>query len=100
MTRDTSMQSPHRSDETPLGSSTYSRRAVLGTLAGLGIGTPVFQRALAAEVERSPEVTAEMIQQAEWIAGIELTEQERKAAAAAVTRDQQKFELLRKVPLD
>jgi Asp-tRNA(Asn)/Glu-tRNA(Gln) amidotransferase A subunit family amidase len=78
----------------------YSRRHVLAALAGLGIGTAVFQRSLAAQAEQARKITAEMIQQAEWISGIELTEEERKAVSAAVGRDQQKIEALRKVAVD
>lgn len=77
-----------------------SRRRLLQSLAGAGIGTVVFQRSLAAQAVQAEKITPEMIQQAEWVAGIELSEEERKAAAAAVARDQQKYQVLRKVPLD
>jgi Asp-tRNA(Asn)/Glu-tRNA(Gln) amidotransferase A subunit family amidase len=77
-----------------------SRRTVLAALASLGIGTVAFQRALAAQAEQNGKITSEMIRQAEWIAGIELSDEERKAAANAVQRDQQKFKSLREVPVD
>ncbi len=77
-----------------------TRRGVLRALAGLGVGTAVFQRSLAAQAAAAAEITPEMIQQAEWVAGIELSEDERRAAAAAAARDQQKFQLIRKVKLD
>ena len=51
-----------------------SRRGVMGVLAGLGIGSGVMHRALAAAVQEKGRITPEMIQQAEWIAGLELTE--------------------------
>ncbi len=76
-----------------------SRRNVLAALAGLGIGTAAFQRALAAQAEAAGKVTPELIQQAEWIAGITITEEDRKAVAGAVERDQRKFDVLRKVDL-
>ena len=76
-----------------------SRRNVLAALAGLGIGTAAFQRALAAQAEAAGKVTPELIQQAEWIAGITITEEDRKAVASAVERDQRKFDVLRKVDL-
>lgn len=44
-------------------------------------------------------MTPELIAQAEWIAGIELADQDRQAVADAVQRDQRKFEALRKVDL-
>src|SRR6476646_4487861 len=77
----------------------HSRRRVLGALAGLGIGTAAFRRAVAWQAEQSGKVTAELIQQAEWIAGITLTDEERKAIATTVDRDQRRFESLRKVEL-
>jgi Asp-tRNA(Asn)/Glu-tRNA(Gln) amidotransferase A subunit family amidase len=77
----------------------FSRRHVLATLAGIGIGTAAFQRALAAQAEGAGKVTPELIEQAEWIAGIKLAEEDRQAVAAAVQRDQRKFEALRKVDL-
>src|SRR5262245_9216897 len=77
-----------------------TRRRALQLLAGLGIGTAVFQRSLAAQVEAAGKVTPEMISQAEWIAGLELSEAERKAAADAVGRDLQKYAALRKAEVD
>jgi Asp-tRNA(Asn)/Glu-tRNA(Gln) amidotransferase A subunit family amidase len=76
-----------------------TRRMVLKALTGVGIGTAAFQRALAAEAEDKHEITAEMLQRAEWIAGIELHEDDRKAVAEAVNSDQQKFAALRKVTI-
>ena len=72
-----------------------TRRQALAALAGLGIGTAAFQRALAAQAENAAAVTADMIRQAEWIAGIELTEEERAALTKELDRDQQKFKALR-----
>jgi Asp-tRNA(Asn)/Glu-tRNA(Gln) amidotransferase A subunit family amidase len=76
-----------------------SRRKILAALAGLGVGTAAFQRAIAWQAELAGKVTAELIQQAEWIAGITLTDEERKAIATTVERDQRRFETLRKVEL-
>lgn len=78
--------------------SKYSRRRLLKSLAVLGIGSAVFQRAIAAAAESGP-VTADMLKQAAWIAGIELNEDEQAAVAAAVERDRQKIEALRQVEL-
>lgn len=76
-----------------------SRREILAALTGVGIGTVAFQRALAAQAVQAGRVTPELIAQAEWIAGIELAEEDRQAVADAVQRDQRKFEALRKVDL-
>jgi Asp-tRNA(Asn)/Glu-tRNA(Gln) amidotransferase A subunit family amidase len=68
-----------------------TRRDVLTALAAIGVGTDPFQRSLAAAVEQEAKqakgvtITAEMVQQAEWIAGITLSETERKSVATALT---------------
>ena len=88
------------SDREPEAVTAPSRRQVLGVLAGLGVGTAVFQRALAAQAAETGTVTPEMIKQAEWIAGLDLAEDDRKAAARAVRQSLQEFQALRAVPLD
>lgn len=65
-------------------SSRLDRRELLTALAATGVGSVVFARALAAEAALGGGVTAEMIEQAEWVAGVTLTEEERIAAARAV----------------
>ena len=76
-----------------------SRRSVIGVLAGLGIGTAAFQRALALQAEQAGKVTPELIQQAEWIAGIDLSDEDRKAITGSVERDLKRYESLRNVEL-
>src|SRR5436305_10223607 len=94
------MQKGHADKETRRqDKQLLDRRKVLGALAGLGIGTAAFRRAVAWQAEQAGKVTAELIQQAEWIAGITLTDEERKAIATTVERDQRRFETLRKVEL-
>jgi len=83
----------------PASSLSFTRRSVLGALAGLGIGSAAFQRALALQAAQAGKVTTEMIQQAEWIAGIELSEDDRKAIAGSVERDVRRYESLRQVEL-
>ncbi len=75
------------------------RRKVLQALAGLGIGTAAFQRAVAAQSDGSPAITTEMIQDAEWVAGIELNDEERESAARTVNRAVRDYEKLREIPL-
>ena len=74
-----------------------SRRTVLTALAGLGVGTATFHRALAAQAAQAGAVTKEMIKQAEWIAGLELTEDERTRTARSVEQSLRSFAELRKV---
>ena len=79
------------------GDERLDRRAVLAAIAGIGIGTAVFERALAQQLTASSAVTSEMIQQAEWVAGLELAEEDRAAVAGRVQSALQKFEEMRKV---
>jgi Asp-tRNA(Asn)/Glu-tRNA(Gln) amidotransferase A subunit family amidase len=74
-----------------------SRRLVLGVLAGMGVGSATFQRALAADVEKAGAVTPEMVEQAAWIAGLKLSEGERKKVAASMTDALKQFESMRAV---
>src|SRR5262245_57863865 len=79
--------------------SPVTRRGVLAALTGLGLGTAAFQRALAWQAEQAGKVTPELVQQAEWIAGITLTDDDRKTIANSIQRDQSRFDTLRKVEL-
>ena len=81
-------------------SPSLSRRQALASLAGLGIGTATFQRALAGQAEAAGKVTPEMVAEAEWIAGITLTEDERKRAAGTLERDRQRYEALHAVAVN
>src|SRR5271157_2613163 len=75
----------------------FRRRAILKALAALGAGTATFRRALAAQSAAAGKVTPEMIKQAEWIAGLELTDKERESAAKEVQASLGSFQELRKV---
>ena len=86
-------------DDTPAAPSRPTRRHLLKALAGLGVGCPVFQRALAAQAEQAPAVTAEMIKQAEWIAGLSLTEDQRKSLVSGLTQALRNFWAMRAVKL-
>src|SRR6266567_1933706 len=77
-----------------------SRRRVLKLLSGLGVGSAVFRRALAADVTAMGKLTPEMIQQAEWIAGVELKPADRESAAKGLSRALAGFKQLRAVKLD
>ncbi|MEO2017928.1 MAG: amidase [Fuerstiella sp.] len=77
--------------------TTPNRRQVLGVLAATGIGTAAFRRAVAQTVEQTVNIDAESIRNAEWVAGIELTDEERKTAAASVQGVLRKCEQMRAV---
>ena len=76
-----------------------SRRSVLAVLGSAGIGTAAFQRALAATAENGP-VSLTMIADAEWVAGIELTDPQREAVLNAFKFGQKNLELVRPIELD
>lgn len=76
-----------------------TRRCLLQLLAGLGIGSAVFQRALATAADEANQITLEMIQQAEWIAGLQLSEDDRKGLLDRLNRQQRQFEAMRAIPL-
>lgn len=78
---------------------TPSRRHLFKTLAALGVGSTVFQRAVVAQAPKEGAVTAEMIQQAEWISGVKLSEDDRKALVGRVNNSQRQFARLRQVTL-
>ncbi|MCA9174010.1 MAG: amidase [Planctomycetales bacterium] len=81
----------------------WNRRHVLQALSGLGIFASlgnVFNRALADEVSRSGKITPEMIAQAEWVAGLSLSPEQRDELTGAAQSLQQKFALLRAERLD
>lgn len=75
------------------------RRQVLQVLTAAGIGTGVFRRAVADEVARTTEITAETLARAEWIAGLSLSEAERTATAAAVQGVVRNCAAIRSVPV-
>ena len=68
--------------------SSPSRRELLAAVAAVGVGNVAFQRAVvaAAAQPKVEAVTAEMVKNAEWIAGITLTDDERRNVAGAMTR--------------
>ncbi|MDG2335220.1 MAG: amidase [Myxococcota bacterium] len=72
-----------------------NRGQFLGWLGATGIGTDSFHRALAVQATSAQQVTIEMVKQAEWISGIELTEHQRNQTADGLTRTLQDFQALR-----
>jgi len=77
---------------------TPDRRQLMATLAALGIGSTVFQRALVAQVPKEGAISEEMIKEAEWVSGIKLTDADRKAIVGRINSSQAAFGRLRKVP--
>ncbi len=80
-------------------SQPVSRRQILKLITATGVGSVAFQRALTAQVVERGTVTGEMIQQAEWIAGLHLSEEERASTATAVQSAIRRFEEMRQVEI-
>jgi Asp-tRNA(Asn)/Glu-tRNA(Gln) amidotransferase A subunit family amidase len=76
-----------------------TRRRALAILGGAGIGTAVFQRALAATAAAGP-ISPEMVADAEWIAGIKLTPAQREAAVRSLNRYRESLKRIRAIDLD
>ncbi len=77
-----------------------ARREVLKVLGALGVGSAVFGRAVVALARDQPRITTETIQQAEWITGLEFTDQQREMMARGVNRTLQQYDSLRKIEID
>ena len=80
--------------------ASLTRRKLMKVLAATGIGTEVFRRALASRALEVTAITPEMIRQAEWVAGLELTEEERERTAAEIQRSLDDLNRLRAYELD
>lgn len=76
------------------------RRKLLKTLIATGVGSATFHRALVVAAQDRSVISPEMIAQAEWIAGLDLSEEEREQVAGAVQRSLGDAQSLRDVPID
>ncbi|MFQ5696206.1 MAG: amidase, partial [Terriglobia bacterium] len=66
----------------------------------VGVGSAVFGRALVALAQDKPKVTEEMIQQAEWVAGLELDDEKRKLKLEGVNDELENYAKLRALKID
>ena len=80
--------------------SGLSRRLVLKTLSAAGIGSAVFGRALLALAEDKAKVTSEMVRQAEWIAGLDFTDNELELLLDDLNEAVGNYEKIRAIPVD
>ena len=78
----------------------WTRRKILKVISAAGVGSAVFGRALLALAAEKGKVTEKMIRQAEWITGMEFSDQERKLMLERVNRNLDQYAELRQVPLD
>ncbi|MGN6547121.1 MAG: amidase [Aureliella sp.] len=80
--------------------SFFTRRQVLASLGGLGLTSAAFCRALAAQVAEQGQVTVEMVRQAEWIADLELTDDQREELAENLQQNLRQQTRIRAVRCD
>jgi Asp-tRNA(Asn)/Glu-tRNA(Gln) amidotransferase A subunit family amidase len=77
----------------------FDRRAFIGYLSALGLGGTLFPGVLWARLQGAQEVTKEMIAQAEKIAGLEFTDEQREAMVQGLNRNAEAYAQLRTVEL-
>ncbi len=77
-----------------------NRRAWMIQLSALGIGSVAFQRALAHKASVSGVITPQMINDAQWIADVELTDREKETLAKQIQEQTENERKLRALNLD
>jgi Asp-tRNA(Asn)/Glu-tRNA(Gln) amidotransferase A subunit family amidase len=91
------MSEPFAPVDLPRSDNHPSRRDLLAALAAAGVGSEAFQRAVAIHADKPGAVTADSIKEAEWIAGLELSEADRKRVAGTLARWNGNLRKLREV---
>ena len=81
-------------------SNPVSRRSILQALSAISVGSLAFQRTLAVQVAENGAITAEMIQQAEWVADLHLNDEERQAVAKSLDGTLASAANIRKIAID
>ncbi len=76
-----------------------NRRHLLQAISATGIGTALFHRSAASLIFASEELSVDSIKQAEWITGIELTDEQRDGILRKVRRTNSSMGELRKTVL-
>jgi Asp-tRNA(Asn)/Glu-tRNA(Gln) amidotransferase A subunit family amidase len=80
-----------------------NRRDLFGALAALstlGIGSEVFHRAVAVQAGKPTPITIDTVKEAEWIAGLTLSDADRKAVAGILNAWRREAGKLREVKVD
>ena len=75
------------------------RRGLLKAIAATGIGSVLFQRSAAAAMVAADDVGVEAIKQAEWISGLELTEEQREDIVSTINSTTKRLEAVREMKL-
>jgi Asp-tRNA(Asn)/Glu-tRNA(Gln) amidotransferase A subunit family amidase len=82
------------------GTRTWPRRRVLQAITTAGVGSALFGRALVTLAAGKDQVTAGMIREAEWIAGVSFTSADRKLMLDGVNEALRDYAAMRAVALD
>lgn len=77
-----------------------SRRRVLTALSALGFGSAAFAKHLSAAIAEADLITPEMVKQAEWLAGIELDDDDRESLAKGLIEQLAGVARIRAIPVD
>ncbi len=77
-----------------------SRRAWMIRLTALGVGSVAFQKALAHKASETGTITVQMINDAQWIADIELTSKEKEVIAKQIQDQSENERKLRALNID
>ena len=77
-----------------------TRRTWLAQLSAIGIGSVAFQRALAHKASEAGAITAKMVSDAQWMADIELTDQEKETLAKQLQDQSESERKLRAMKLE
>ncbi len=81
-------------------STLTNRRAWMTQLTAIGIGSVAFQRVLAHKASESGAVTSAMINDAQWMADIELTDKEKESLVKQLQDQSENERKLRRLQLD
>ncbi|MFQ5719126.1 MAG: amidase [Acidobacteriota bacterium] len=76
------------------------RRSILKVLSAAGVGSAVFGRAVVALAADKAPITAKMLQQAEWISGLTLSDEKRKMMLDGLSEAAGDYTRLRAVTID
>ncbi len=78
----------------------WPRRKVLQVISALGVGSAIFGRALVALAEEKARITEVMVRQAEWVSGLEFTDEKRTLMLEGVNDTLAGYAKLRAVAVD
>lgn len=78
----------------------WPRRKVLQVISALGVGSAIFGRALVALAEEKLKITEAMVRQAEWVSGLEFTDEKRTLMLEGVNDTLADYAKLRAVAVD